>query len=104
MGAVATEIQFTDTMEVLHTIKGLPTAGSTTLNGYKPGSSFSYRTLFLPEPAAIDTFFTPYDSIKINLPSTDDNDTYASMVTLESPERSSVYLSRKPTARVIRMN
>jgi hypothetical protein len=83
-GTVATEIQFTDTMEVLHTIKAMPIAGTTMLNGYKPGSVFVYRTLFLPEPAAIDTFFTPYDSIEINLPSTDDNDTYASMVTLEA--------------------
>jgi hypothetical protein len=83
-GAVASEIQFRDTMNVLHTIKALAAAESTTLNGYKPGSTFAYRTLFLPEPEAIDTFFTAYDSIKINLPSTNDNDTYASMVTLEA--------------------
>jgi hypothetical protein len=83
-GAVATEIQFKDSMEALHTVMVLPATESTSLNGYKPGSVFAYRTLFLPEPAAIDTFFTLYDSIKINLPFTDDNDTYSSMITLEA--------------------
>ena len=88
--AVASEIQFNDSMEVLHIVVALTTTESTTLNGYKSGSVFAYRTLFLPESEAIDTFFTAYDSIKINL-STDGNDAYASMVTLEADGPGATY-------------
>lgn len=38
------------------------------LDDWKPGSMMSYRTYFLPTPEAVDTFYTPYDSITLPVP------------------------------------
>jgi hypothetical protein len=65
-GTVASEIQFTDNTETHRTVMALPGDVNTTLNAFKPGSMFAYRTLFLPEPTAIDTFSTAYDTLTIN--------------------------------------
>ncbi len=38
---------------------------------FNAGKTFSYRTMYLPEPTAIDTFYTGYRTIKIKGPATD---------------------------------
>lgn len=55
-------ITYTDTAGVAHdtTIKSIASKLTTTLPAIKVGSTFSYRTAFLPNPTAIDTFYTAY--------------------------------------------
>ncbi|MBC9932148.1 DUF4998 domain-containing protein [Chitinophaga qingshengii] len=52
------EITYTNTGGKTVVIKEPRTTNSTTLPDYKPGSSFSYRTLFRPDTLCIDTFYT----------------------------------------------
>lgn len=52
------EVTYTNNAGSTITVKEPRTAGSTTLKDYKPGSSFSYRTLFRPDTLCIDTFYT----------------------------------------------
>ncbi|NML42035.1 DUF4998 domain-containing protein [Chitinophaga sp. G-6-1-13] len=52
------EVTYTNNMGSTITVKEPRTANSTTLKDYKPGSSFSYRTLFRPDTLCIDTFYT----------------------------------------------
>lgn len=52
------EVTYTNNTGAIVTVKEPRTANSTTLKDYKPGSSFSYRTLFRPDTLCIDTFYT----------------------------------------------
>ncbi|QJB33052.1 DUF4998 domain-containing protein [Chitinophaga oryzae] len=52
------EVTYTNNAGATITVKEPRTAASTTLTDYKPGSSFSYRTLFRPDTLCIDTFYT----------------------------------------------
>lgn len=71
--AVVVELQYVNTSDKPVTIylkerfsdKGKPIGFATldTINGYKPGTSFQYRTGFLPTTTAIDTFYTAYKTI-----------------------------------------
>lgn len=49
-----------------------PDADTTIIEGYSAtGRYFKYRTLFLPDSTAIDTFYTPYDSVRVLGPRTE---------------------------------
>lgn len=52
------EVTYTNNAGAAVTVKAPRTATSTTLTDYRPGSSFSYRTLFRPDTLCIDTFYT----------------------------------------------
>src|SRR5690606_34336549 len=65
-GAIASEIKYTNSMGTVHTETVLSAVKNTILNNYKSGSAFAYRTLYLPQAAAIDTFYTAYDSVEVN--------------------------------------
>ncbi|HEX3023739.1 MAG TPA: DUF5013 domain-containing protein, partial [Chitinophagaceae bacterium] len=56
------EIKYTDSFNAAHdTVVTSKLAGQTsTLPVYKLGSLFTYRTAYLPNATAIDTFYTPY--------------------------------------------
>lgn len=63
-GVLYMEIQFSDTGDVAHDtiIHSAATGLTTTLPEFKVGSGFSYRTAYLPNPTAIDTFYVAYQS------------------------------------------
>lgn len=83
-GAVLTEVTFTDGQEVTHKVKVLPRAVSTTLTAFKTGSSFSFRTAYLPESSAIDTFYTAYGAMAVNLGGQVEEDKYTTMINLDA--------------------
>jgi endo-1,4-beta-xylanase len=62
LAALGGEVEYTDTLNAVQ-LKRVPADSDiTVLKDYKPGASFKYRTLYLPEPDAIDTFFTGYQT------------------------------------------
>lgn len=76
--SLGTEVVYTDKngTEIRRMIS--PDADTTMITGYDIMAShyFKYRTLFLPDSTAIDTFYTQYDSVRVlgprtNLPATD---------------------------------
>jgi len=58
------EVQFTDGNNITHdtVIASAATNLTSSLPGIKLGSTFSYRTAYLPNPTAIDTFYTAYQT------------------------------------------
>lgn len=61
-GAYATEVFYTDKFNVEHTVT-VPVADSQVIiPDYKIGSQFKQRSLFLPVPTSIDTFYTNFVS------------------------------------------
>jgi hypothetical protein len=56
------QIKFSDVSNVLHdtVVYSQATNLTTSLPNIKVGSTFSYRTAYLPNPTAIDTFYTTY--------------------------------------------
>lgn len=58
------EIRFTDANNSMHDtiIHSVPTGLATSLPHIKLGTTFSYRTAYLPNPTAIDTFYVAYQS------------------------------------------
>lgn len=58
------EITYTDTTGAAHdtTVASVLTGQKTTLPAYKLGSTFNYRTAFLPNATAIDTFYVAFQS------------------------------------------
>lgn len=63
-GVINMEVNYTDTAGMVHdTIFPSVAAGLVTnLPAIKLGSTFSYKTAFLPNPTAIDTFYTDFQS------------------------------------------
>ncbi|HEX5552924.1 MAG TPA: DUF4998 domain-containing protein [Chitinophagaceae bacterium] len=59
-GAYATEIQYTDTAGDAQVRRFDISDPGSQLTGYKPGTTFSYRTVYLPDSLSIDTFYTDY--------------------------------------------
>lgn len=57
-GSIATEIKYTDNTGAAKTVYTPARESLSSLPRFKSGNSISYRTLFLPEPNAIDTFYT----------------------------------------------
>ncbi len=64
-GVIGMQIKYTDVTNVVRdtTIVSTSATGfSTTLPAYKPELPFQYRTLYKPSAAAIDTFYTTYQT------------------------------------------
>ncbi|MBS0030477.1 DUF4998 domain-containing protein [Chitinophaga sp. 22321] len=61
-GIIGMQVQYTSSDHVLHDtiIRAEPEDQVTTLPNYLSGSNFSYRTLYLPDPIAVDTFHTAF--------------------------------------------
>lgn len=72
-GVVYMEIQYTDNTNNQHDtlINAITTGQTTSLPQIKLGSTFSYKTAFLPTSNAIDTFYTAYQvhSVKADITS-----------------------------------
>ena len=62
LSVFATEVRYTDTVDVEKTKLSLSQESTLSLSDLKPGSEFLYRTIFVPDSAAIDTFYTDYVS------------------------------------------
>jgi hypothetical protein len=63
-GTSLSEIKYNDVSDVERIVKVKGDEALAELPNFKEGSSFQYRTLFLPDSNAIDTFYTAYTSIK----------------------------------------
>lgn len=61
-GAYATEVVYTDNLNVEHTVTVPVTTSQIVIPNYKNGSQFKQRSLFLPVPTSIDIFYTPFVS------------------------------------------
>lgn len=62
-GTVGSEIEYTDDSDQTRTINAPPDELQTILSDYKKGSSFKYRTLFLPDTLALDTVYTDFEVV-----------------------------------------
>ncbi|MXV16459.1 DUF4998 domain-containing protein [Hufsiella ginkgonis] len=62
-GAQFTRLTYTLTSNATGTVKVLPAAEQTLLPNYKYGSTFRYRTAYLPDTASIDTFYTDFREV-----------------------------------------
>src|SRR5699024_7794779 len=56
--ARATEVSYTDQSGENRQVMVRADTNYAVLNNYNPGSVFEYRTAYLPEPTAIDTFYS----------------------------------------------
>ncbi|GHV69384.1 chitobiase [Bacteroidia bacterium] len=63
---VRREIRYTAVGSVPTVIKVSPSESLTTITDAADGSSFEYRSLFLPEPTAVDTFSLDWESLTID--------------------------------------
>ena len=63
-GVLSMEITYTDSSSAAHdtVVASVLTKASTSLPKYMLGASFSYRTAYLPNPTAIDTFYVAFQS------------------------------------------
>ena len=61
-GVVGMQVKFTDNAGINHDtlLKSTAASMSSSLPDFKSGTSLSYRTAFLPNKTAIDTFYTDY--------------------------------------------
>lgn len=59
-GAIATEVRYTNTAGDAVTKRVDAKTDSTEITDYQPNTPYSYRTLFLPDSLAIDTFYTDF--------------------------------------------
>ncbi|WP_164891071.1 DUF4998 domain-containing protein [Botryobacter ruber] len=64
---------------------------NTSLANFTPGESFSYRTLYVPTVSSIDTFYTAYESIKVDPLPVDNLSNYSTLVTLNASGAGNVY-------------
>lgn len=65
-GTIGEEISYTD-RSGLRRQMFIPVHDSTAaIDNIKPGSSFQYSTLYLPDPLAIDTFYSPSQTIEVD--------------------------------------
>ncbi|BAV09461.1 protein of unknown function [Filimonas lacunae] len=64
-GVFASDVTFTDTFGVLQTVRVPIAIVDTVLKPYKYGTTFTYRTLFLPDSLSIDTFYTGYQTVNV---------------------------------------
>jgi Domain of unknown function/Domain of unknown function (DUF5013) len=61
-GAFTTEIKYTTASNETKTVSVPVALNNVVLDNYKLGSSYQYRTLFLPDPTCIDVFYTAYST------------------------------------------
>ena len=67
---IGQEIQYTDSLGVLQTLveprslkpDGTPAKDTTILAAFEKGGSFNFRTLFKPDPASLDTFYSDFET------------------------------------------
>lgn len=61
-GIIGMQLQYTTSDHILHDtiIHVIPESQVTKLDNYLSGSNFRYRTLYLPDPLAIDTFYAAF--------------------------------------------
>jgi hypothetical protein len=59
-GAKFTEIRYTNQEGTISTVKALTEDQETIIEDHKLGTTFQYRTAFIPSLPAIDTFYTDY--------------------------------------------
>lgn len=64
-GSLGVELVYTDAAGTSQTVWVPASASTATLTNFKAGNAFRYRTLFLPEPMAIDTFYTDYTTVEV---------------------------------------
>ncbi|OQP66515.1 hypothetical protein A3860_13600 [Niastella vici] len=64
-GALGCELQYTDKSNNLQKLFVKRTDTRTVLTNYQYGTKFSYRTLFLPDSLAIDTFYSKYQDVEV---------------------------------------
>lgn len=64
-GAISTEIQYTDNSNQQQVKFCKTTKNNLLLENYKPGTTFKYRTMFVPDSTCIDTFYTSFDVQKV---------------------------------------
>lgn len=62
-GTVRSEIKYTDAVNVERTLITSSSETVTEMPNYKANSVFKYRTLFIPDSMAIDTFYTAYTNV-----------------------------------------
>ncbi|MBB6236379.1 hypothetical protein HDC90_000990 [Pedobacter sp. AK013] len=61
-GVFTTELQYTNSSNTLVTVRTPIDSTKTILKNYKSGSTFKYRTLFLPDTNCVDTFRVAYSA------------------------------------------
>jgi len=59
-GAIFSEIVYKNSQGLDHTILAMVDDVSTTITDFKGGTQYKYRTAYIPEVGAIDTFYTDY--------------------------------------------
>lgn len=64
-GALGCELKYTDNSNSVQTVFVNRTDSKTILKNYKLGTKFNYRTLFLPDTLAIDTFYSQYQDVSV---------------------------------------
>lgn len=79
-GAIATEVKYVDNAGAAKVVYAPFNTNTISLAKYKSGNSFTFRTLFLPEPKAIDTFYTaPVSQQIVQLPALVDKSKFANV-------------------------
>jgi hypothetical protein len=66
--SVGSELTYTDASGVTHSIYVAPDAGTSIIEDYDFGGNDGFihcKTMYKPEPMAIDTFYTAYDTVKV---------------------------------------
>ncbi len=59
-GAYATDVKYTDVNNQVQVKRFLIAENTSTINDYKIGTVYQYRTVYIPGVRGIDSFFTPY--------------------------------------------
>lgn len=63
--AIYSEVTYTDKEGVEQTIEVPSSEKQTLIEGYKAGTRFTYRTVFMPDSLAIDKFYTSYKECRV---------------------------------------
>jgi hypothetical protein len=64
-GFAGVELTYTNTASLTKIIIIPATQTETTITDFKPNTTFRYRTIYMPEPLAIDQFYTDYTDVPI---------------------------------------
>lgn len=89
-GLVRSEVKYTDAFATEHLVKVLPAAENTTLENFEAGRKFEYRTLYLPDALAIDTFYTAFNEVTVTS-QPDDELAYSTLVRLNADGPGNTY-------------
>jgi len=60
LGAYSSDFTYTNIAGVLKTVRAKMKQPSSVISDYKVGTTYKYRTLYLPDTTSIDTFYTDY--------------------------------------------